>query len=340
MALADPFLQGLSFSILPILIFTSLRNVVSALNRAKAVLWVTVAAVALNTFLAYALILGRFGFPSLGVFGAGLAISISSWAMLFGLIALILRDGFFSRYRLFREWPRPDWRFCGDVTRLGLPVAGIIILEAGLFAAVALLMGRFGAEALATNNIVFTWAATAFVVVLGLSEAVMVRVARWAGANDIISARRAGLIGLGLTVGIMSLLAMIPIFLSEELVSLFLDKDDPALETIQGLAASLFLIAAFFGVFDGLQAVASRALRGLRDTVIPMIIAAIGYWGVGIGGGVVLAFHLGFGPRGLWLGLAGGLIVTGAILTWRFLLKTRIITAANTKRAAVTAEDS
>ncbi len=323
-ALTGPFLAGVAPSALPLLWFTALRNVVSALNRARAVLMVTLAAVALNTFLAYALILGSFGFPALGLFGAGLAISISTWAMFLGLVILIRLDGFFAPYQFFDSLPTIDWPHCRSVFRLGLPVAGIVILEGGLFAAVALLMGSFGAEALATNNIVFTWIATAFVLVLGLSEAVMVRVARWTGVGDRVSARRAGLIGIGLTITIMSVLAIVPLVFSEQIVAIFLEPDDPALPAIMETAASLFIISAFLGVFDGLQAVASRALRGLRDTLIPMWIAAVGYWLVGIGGGVLLAFEFGFGPSGLWMGLAGGLMVTGVILTWRFIKRTRI----------------
>jgi MATE family multidrug resistance protein len=118
-------------------------------------------------------------------------------------------------------------------------------------------------------------------------------------------------------------LAIVPLVFSEQIVAIFLEPDDPALPAIMETAASLFIISAFLGVFDGLQAVASRALRGLRDTLIPMWIAAVGYWLVGIGGGVLLAFEFGFGPSGLWMGLAGGLMVTGVILTWRFIKRTR-----------------
>jgi MATE family multidrug resistance protein len=293
-----------------------------ALAPTLLILAITVLAVGLDAVLSYGLVLGRFGLPAWGVVGAGLALTLTNWFMFGALLAVVVFTRRFASYRLWEGLFRADGPAIAAIFRLGFPVAVIVLLESGLFSAVQLLMGLFGALALAANQIVMSWTACAFVIVLGLSEATMVRVARARGSRQGALARQAGLIGILLSVGIMLILAIVPITMPNALSALFLDPGDPATEEVTQLAAALLLIAAFFGVFDGLQAVATRALRGLRDTVVPVWFAAFGYWGIGIGGGVVLAFPLGLGEQGLWWGLAGGLMVTGVALTWRFLALT------------------
>jgi MATE family multidrug resistance protein len=321
-ALASLALKALAPALLPVLWFTVLRNFVAAVGHTRSVLVITLLAVGLDALLSYGLVLGRFGLPAWGVVGAGLALSLTNWFMFTALLAVVLVSRRFASYRLWRGLFRADRPTIIAILRLGFPVALIVLLESGLFSAVQLLMGLFGALALAANQIVISWAACAFVIVLGLSEATMVRVARASGGRRGDLARQAGLIGIALSVGIMLALALVPLTLPDALSALFLDPGDLAAAEVTHLATALLLIAAVFGVFDGLQAVATRALRGLRDTVVPIWFAAFGYWGVGIGGGAVLAFPLGMGEEGLWWGLAGGLMVTGVALTWRFVLRT------------------
>lgn len=321
-ALASVTLKALAPALLPLLWFTVLRNFVAAVGHTRSVLVITLLAVGIDALLSYGLVLGRFGLPAWGVVGAGLALSLTNWFMFVALLAVTFLSRRFTPYRLWRDHLRVDRDVIISILRLGFPVALIVLLESGLFAVVQLLMGLFGALALAANQIVISWAATAFVIVLGLSEATMVRVARASGARQGDRVRQAGLIGIGLSIAIMLALAIVPLTIPGALSALFLDPGDPAAGEVFQLATTLLLIAAIFGVFDGLQAVATRALRGLRDTVIPVWFAAIGYWGIGIGGGAVLAFPLGFGEEGLWWGLAGGLMATGIALTWRFLALT------------------
>ena len=317
--MAAPFVKALAPCVLPTLWLTVLRNFLSACERTRPVLLVTLGGVVLNAFLAYGLVIGGFGMPALGVLGAGIALSIVCWVM-FGVLALIvLLDRRLAHFKPLAKFRKIDPRACWEIFKLGLPVAILVLLEGGLFSAVGILMGLLGAATLAANQIVLSWASLAFVIALGLAEGTMIRVANARGKGDPAAVRRAGLIGIIISSGIMALLAAIPIIWSQELTDLFLDSHDPAYREISATTATLFVIAALFGVFDGLQAVASRALRGLRDTVAPLWIAAIGYWVVGIGGGVVLAFPLGMAGEGLWWGLAGGLMVTGVALTRRFL---------------------
>ena len=321
-AAATPYMKALAPMVLPVLWFAVLRNFAAAIGRTRPVLVITLLAVGLKIFLSYGLVLGYFGLPAVGLIGAALATSIANWFMFLAFLASVLFDKRLSHYRLWNDLLRLDQAICGEILRVGFPAALLVLLEGGLFVAVQVLMGLFGAESLAANQIVISWAAFAFVIVLGLSEATMVRVAHGSGRRDLHAARQAGLIGIALAVGIMAVLAVVPIFFPDWITGIFLKPDDPVLPEIRGLIGVLLVIAALFGIFDGLQAVASRALRGLRDTVVPLSLAALGYWGVGIGGGVALAFPLNLGEEGLWWGLAGGLMATGIALTWRFVALT------------------
>jgi MATE family multidrug resistance protein len=318
-ALAAPYLEALSGCVLPVLWFAVLRNFVAALARTGAVMVITVAAVGLNYLLTLALVHGAFGLPALGVAGAGWATTIVSWAMLIALALHILRTPGLRGAGLLRGRLRFDPVVCAEIARLGLPVAGLVLLESGLFVAVAILSGVLGAESLAAFEILMGWVGIPFVIALGLAEATMVRVAHGLGRNSPASARQAGLLGMAMGTALLTLLVAVPLGLPDLIIRVFLEPEDPGFAQVATLSARLLVIAALFQVFDGLQAIASRALRGMKDTVVPLWLAGFGYWVMGVGGGCLLAFPLGLGAEGLWWGLALGLIVTGSLLAWRFL---------------------
>ncbi len=316
--LATPYLHSISGCVLPILWFAALRNFVAALARTGAVMVITVAAVGFNYILTVGLVHGAFGHSGLGVAGAGWATTIVSWAMLACLALYMYCTPVLRGYGLFRSRLSLDLRICSEIVRLGLPVAGLVVLESGLFATVSVLSGVLGAKTLAAYQVLMGWIGIPFVIALGLAEATMVRVAHGVGRGELAAARRAGFLGMGLGMAVLGALVVVPLGLPELVTRLFLEPDDPGFREITDLAARLFLIAAIFQVFDGLQAVASRALRGIKDTVAPLWLAGFGYWVLGIGGGCLLTFPLGLGAVGLWWGMALGLIVTSCLLAWRF----------------------
>ncbi len=194
-----------------------------------------------------------------------------------------------------------------------------MLLEVGLFMTVSILSGVLGVETLAAYEVLLGWIGIPFVIALGLAEATMVRVAYGVGRDSIAAARQAGLLGMAMGIAILGLLVVIPLGLPELIARMFLEPGDPGFARVAALSAQLLVIAAIFQVFDGLQAIASRALRGIKDTVAPLWLAGFGYWVLGIGGGCLLTFPAGLGVVGLWWGLACGLIVTGCLLAWRFL---------------------
>ncbi|MDH3474261.1 MAG: MATE family efflux transporter [Rhodospirillales bacterium] len=318
-ALAGPYLKALSGLVLPVLWFAVLRSFVSALARTGAVMVITVTAVGLNYLLTVGLVGGAFGLPALGVAGAGWATTIVSWVMLAALALYAYRTPGLRGYGLFRGRLRVDPPVCAEIARLGVPVAGLVVLEAGLFMTVSILSGVLGAETLAAYEILMGWVGIPFVIALGLAEATMVRVAHGLGRDSPASSRLAGLLGMAMGVVVLGALVVVPLGLPDVIARVFLEPGDPGFERVSALAARLLVIVAVFQVFDGLQAIASRALRGMKDTVAPLWLAGFGYWVLGIGGGCLLTFPLGLGAEGLWWGLALGLTVTGNLLAWRFL---------------------
>ena len=317
--LAGPYLYTLSGFMLPALWFAVLRGFVSALAKTNAIMVITVSAVGLNYFLTLGFVEGAFGLPVLGLAGAGWSMTIVTWAMFAALVAYTYFSSGFRGYGLFRSRLRFDPAVCAEIFRLGLPVAGVVVFESGLFIVVSILSGTFGAEALAAAEILLAWVAIAFVFGLGFAEATMVRVATCVGQGAPASARRAGLLGMAIGVALLLILVIPPVAVPEVIVRIFLEPDDPGFETVAQLATSLLLVVAIFQVFDGLQAIATRALRGYKDTMAPLWIAGFGYWVLGIGGGCLLAYPMDLGFSGLWWGMALGLIATASLLAVRFL---------------------
>lgn len=316
--LAIPYLQGLSGIALPFLWFAVFRNFSAALSQTVAIMVITFAAVILNYGLTIWFVHGGWGLEALGLFGAGLATSMASWLMFIALTIHIYIKPALRGYGVFRGRWKFDTKIFREIFKLGIPVAALTLLEAGLFIAASILSGVIGAKTLAAYQVVMSWVGIPFVISIGFAEATMVRVAFAAGRQDQAAIRRSGMLGMAIVVGLTLLLVLVPLLLSETIIQIFINLDDPGYAEVSALAAQLLLIAAIFQVFDGLQATAARALRGLKDNIAPLWIAGFGYWVLGIGGGSLLAFKLELGGAGLWWGLAAGLFVTSNLLCWRF----------------------
>ena len=316
--LVVPYLHGLSACVLPMLFFAVLRNFVSALARPQAVMAITTVAVLVNYLLTLWLVHGGWGIPPLGLFGAGLATSIVSWLMFLALLWHVYQTAALRGYGIFAERWKLDTAICKEIMVLGLPVAGLVFLEAGMFSAASILSGIISAETLAAYEIVMSWVGIPFVIALGIAEATMVRVAHGAGRNRLDTARQSGILGMFIGVLILVMMMIIPLGFAAYIIDIFITPSDPGFTVVSLLSIEFLTIAAIFQVFDGLQAIAARALRGVKDSVVPLWIAGFGYWILGIGGGSWLAFWMDFGGVGLWWGLAMGLTATGLLLGYRF----------------------
>jgi MATE family multidrug resistance protein len=267
-----------------------------------------------NAALNWVLIWGHLGAPALGIVGSGYASAINQWLIVAGLVLCIRRSPGVELLRNVFAARRIE---AAEILRLGLPIGGIMGIELGLFLAAGILIGLLGPAALGAHQLVLSCASITFMVPLGLSQAATVRVAYERGAGKAGAARRAGFVAIALGIGFMSAAAVLLWTFPLAIVAAYVDTADPANHALVAIARRLIAIAAVFQVFDGIQTIAAGALRGHRDTFIPMLLAAAGYWGAGFLGGWIFAFPLGYGAVGLWWGLALGLAVVAVCLTLR-----------------------
>ena len=320
----ETFVRAMMWGMLPALWYLVLRSFVSALEQPAWSLVVGLAGVAFNAFLNYGLIFGKFGLPELGLRGAGIGSTCANSFMFLAMAAVVMLHPRFRRYRLFgRFWVADRQRF-REVWRLGLPIAVTLALEVTIFNSAVFLMGLIGPESIAAHAVALQIAAFTFMVPLGLSQAVTVRVGLAFGRRDREGIARAGWTAFALGTSFMALMALAMLVFPHQLVELFLDPAVPGNGPVIALAVSFLFIAALFQIFDGAQAVAAGMLRGLHDTKIPMLFAALSYWGVALATAVALGFGLGWEGVGIWIGLAFGLAVIAALLLGRWLRRERL----------------
>jgi MATE family multidrug resistance protein len=321
---AARFIRALQWGLLPFLFFLVLRSFVSALENPVWSLVIGGAGVVFNALLNYALIFGKLGFPALGLLGAGIGSALTNTLMFLGMALVVTLHPRFRRYHLFGRFWRADWQRFRAVWKLGLPIAITLALEVTIFNAAVFLMGLISTASLAAHAIAIQIAALSFMVPLGLSQAVTVRVGLAYGRKDRDGITRAGWTAFGLGTGFMSVMALLILTMPHALVYLFLDESDPANAPVIPLALSFLFIAALFQVVDGAQAVGAGMLRGLHDTTVPMVYAGIGYWIIGLGVGVGLGFGLGWQGIGIWIGLASGLAVVSVLMIARWMRRDQL----------------
>jgi MATE family multidrug resistance protein len=317
------FLRAYMWCTAPWLLFQLLRSFVSALERPRVVLWLSVAGIVLNALLSWSLIFGHFGLPALGLIGGGVGSTLTWFILCLALIGVIGRDPLFRRFHLFGHW----WRFDRDrtlaLTRLGWPIGVTMALEMGVFALAAFFMGWIGAPAVAAHAVALQLAALTFMVPLGLGQAATVRVGLALGRGDEPGVTRAGWTAWIVGVAFMASMALVIWSIPHWLVTRFL-SDVPANAQTIALAVSFLKVAAAFQLADGAQVIGAGMLRGLHDTRWPLIFALVGYWGVGLGIGAWLAFGADWRGVGIWIGLASGLAAVAALMLARWLLRDRI----------------
>ncbi|MGH7009510.1 MAG: MATE family efflux transporter [Caulobacteraceae bacterium] len=321
---AGRFVAMLSFGLPFSLAFYVLRNFVTAVERPRATLYVTAGWIAWNALADWGLIFGHFGFPRLGITGAGLATSSSAVFSLLAMLAVIAFDKRLAAFRIFRRFWRLRAASLAEVLRLGMPIGLQMIFEAMFFNAMTLVMGTFGAAPVAANQIAMSVASITFMVPLGIGLAATVRVGLAAGREDIAGSRRAGLTALALGIGFMAVSGATLLLLPRQISSLYFGGAAArgAGEVIR-LSALFLQIAAAFQIFDAVQVIAGLSLRGLKDARMPMILAGASYWLVGAPTGFGLAYGAHLQGVGVWLGFVAGLFVAAALLSGRFLAMSR-----------------
>lgn len=330
---ATAFLQGLRWGVPAFTLFLCMRYLSDGLHFTLPSMLLSFGGLLLLAPLGYALTFGAFGAPELGARGLGLAAATVMWWQALALGAYLWRAPRFAELGLFAVFEPPRWSALRGLLAVGAPIGFIVLMEGSLFIAASLLIGRLGEVPAASHQVAINVASLCFMVPLGLAEATTVRVGFAVGAGS--SVRRAAIAGYLLLLATQSFTALLLVFGRHRLVTLYSDD-----VRVTALAAGLMLFAAAFQFPDGAQVVANGALRGLKDTRVPMLLAAVAYWGLGIPLGAWLALGLGLGPPGMWTGMIAGLLLAAILLSARFVRASAhfLASAASTSRS--TADES
>ncbi len=316
-AVVRPFFLLIAASFVPALVFQVQRQFAESTGRPWVPMAIILGDVVLNVFLNWVLVFGHLGCPALGLVGSG-------WATLLArLLAVTVIAGWLRLSRHFatiRAAPGTGWERARFVTllRLGGPAGMMLLFEAGAFAAASLMMGWLGTVPLAAHQVALGCAALTFMVPLGLSIAVSLRISRAVGEGRREALRPIGFGALAAGLSFMACCALVFALAGRYITAGFTPAADVA-----ALAAQLLVVAAIFQLFDGGQVISAGALRGLADVRVPTVITFVAYWLIALPAGYLLAFKLGAGPVGVWAGLAAGLGFAALLLGWRFHHKTR-----------------
>lgn len=313
--LAQEYLFGLTWSILPALWFIAIRGFMSAINRPEPILWITLAAIPANALLVYLLLYGALGLPQLGLFGAGLATSIVNLGTFLAGLWFAARRRPFRKFHVLGHVWRADWQLMRKLVVIGAPISISFLLEYGLFGAAGLLMGVISTTALAAHQIALQVAAILFMVPFGISMAATVRVGHAVGRGDAAGVRRAGYIATWLGIVLAALLTAAVMVSRFGIAEVFLgESTDGTAE----LSATLLLVGSTFFIADAIQTVAAGSLRGMNDTRIPLLLATFSYWLIGFPCAGLLGFWTPLGAVGVWIGLSVGTAFYAVLLLLRF----------------------
>jgi multidrug resistance protein, MATE family len=317
---AQNYLLGLVWGLTPGLWFLAIRGFMGAVNRPEPGLWITLAAIPANGVLVYLLIHGEWGLPRLELFGAGLATSIVSFGMFLAGLWFAHRRRPFRKYHVLGGIWRIDWSLMRKLVVIGAPISISFLMEYGLFAAAALLMGLISTMALAAHQIALQIAGILFMVPFGISIAATVRVGHAVGRSDAPAVKRAGFVAGGLGIVFMSGMTLAVVLGRFAIARFFFGEAVESGGAVIELTATLLMVGATFFIADGIQTVAAGALRGMNDTRLPLLFAVISYWLIGFPVACALGFQTPLGAVGVWIGLSCGTAIYAVLLVSRFRL--------------------
>lgn len=310
---AAGYLRAISWGAPGLCLVLLLRYFSEGTGNTNPTMFYGVAGALVNIPLNYVLMFGKFGFPALGTVGCGYATSIVIWLQFLFLLIYVATHRHYRPFSLMSRLDLPDLNTILSLLKVGIPIAVAIAVEGSLFVGAALLIGQLGPVPAAAHLVAINFAALMFMIPVGLSSAVSIRVGNAIGRGEPAAAQYAGRIGLVIILLIQTLSATLMFLFPELIVRIY--TDDVAVGT---LAVSLLFYAAVFQYPDGIQMVMAGALRGYKDTRMPMVYTIISFWIVGMTLGYTLTFNRGMGPAGMWIGMIAGLTVAAALMLRRF----------------------
>lgn len=315
---ATAYVHAITFGMPGALAFFSLRYASEGLGRTKPIMYIGLAGLALNVFGNWVFIYGKLGMPAMGAPGCGVATALVFWFMFFAMLVHMRSHRAYRAFDFFAKIARPQGKTLRELARIGAPIAGSILAEGGLFVAAALIMGSMGAITAGAHQIALNYASFMFMMPLAISSATTIHVGHTLGRGDRARARRVGLLGIACCAVVMFVSALGITLFNDGIAALY-TSDPPVRE----LAATLLLMAGLFQLSDGIQVGAAGALRGYKDTAVPLVFCLISYWVVGFSLAYYFGVVRGGGPIYVWIGLIVGLTVSAVLLVSRFLAITR-----------------
>lgn len=315
---AAGYLDAISWGIFPLCAYMALRFFNEGMSATRPSMYFALIGVFVNIPANYIFMYGKLGVPELGAVGCGYASAIVSVVMFVGMLIFTKNHQSYQRFEIFSNFKRPEWSYVKEILRIGTPIGVSSTMEVTMFAVVSLLMGSLSAVAVAGHQVAINFSAMTFMVPFGLATAITTRVGNAIGKENMPEARSRGYIGITMATFFMSITAIIMYLFPELITSIYTQDTD-----VQNVAVSLLYMAAIFQVSDGLQVSGYGALRGLKDTKIPMYVNLVAYWLIGLPIGYYLGIIKDVGPQGLWMGLIAGLTVAAILHNIRFYYLTK-----------------
>ena len=320
--LAKPYLHALVWGLLPNLVMIALLEFIIGLGHTRLVLVFSLLAAPLNIFFSFALIFGKCGLPALGIAGAGWGTTISYWISGVFLTWYVFTNKEYKGYTQHLLTPTQR-SYLLELLQMGMPMGIMYCIEVGFFFALTLIMGSFGNELLAANQIAMQYMGTIMAVIFSIAQAVTVRMGHLLGAKDPLAAERAGYAGISISILFMLIVAIFYLAFPAALISIDLDASKSGHAGIIRLATQFLAICALFQMFEATRLSLFGALRGLKDTHFTLIISILSFWGISLPVGYLLATQFSLGGAGLWWGMVLGAASSVPLLFWRFKSKMR-----------------
>ncbi len=312
------YLSALAFGIPALFIYQALRSFIDALGKTRVTMMIALLSLPINVLLNYVLIFGKFGFPALGGVGAGVASAVTYWCLAFIAFTLILRQESFRSYFIFERYYSVSIKEWKQQLRIGLPIGFAIFVETSIFAVVALLMSSFNTVTIAAHQAAMNFATLLYMVPFSISSALTILVGFEVGAGRHKDARQYSYIGMGMSVGMAGICAIILLLFSEQVATLY-SREGAVIQ----MAQHFLIYALFFQLSDAIAAPIQGALRGYKDVNVTFFTAFISYWIIGLPAGYYMASYTYLGASGYWIGLILGLAVSAVCLSVRLLVVQR-----------------
>lgn len=321
--LAKIYLHALAWGLLPYFVLFSLLEFIVGLGHARVILIFTILSASLTVFFSYALIFGKFGFPALGIAGAGWGTTISYWISVSLLILFIALNEQYRKYcdRIFSPLKKNHLK---DLLKTGLPIGLMYSVEVGFFLALTLLSGKLSSELLAANQVVLQYVGTLMSIIFSIAQAITVRMGHLIGAHDILSAERTCYVGISISFVLMLIVALVYWTIPVTLISIDFNVHDPLNNSLVQLTVQLLSIAALFQFFEATRITLFGALRALKDTRFTLLISILSFWGIALPLGYLLASTFHMGGAGFWWAMVTGAAISVILLSWRFHMKIKM----------------